>query len=262
MLLAGFAQAAEKADLPIDAPQDAVMADAQAVQAVADWANEALLGIPSPKKDSTATVTLRRQDFNVLRFNQSCMETAIKIGRRQFARGLGTHANSEIAVSLPRGAKAFKAQVGIDNNFDTQGIHGSVQFSVEIAGKEVYRSRTLTGSDEAAAVVVSIPESTRELVLKVDTTPDGPAYDQADWADAQIVTNDGRVIWLTGDDSFLEPSLPFSFDYGGANAKELLKTWMRTVAGSDEKDRVRHQIVWTDPKTKLQVTAAASCFKR
>ena len=206
-----FARAAEQTDIPLDAPNDAVMADARAVQEVADWANEALLGNPPPKTDSSAKVTLRRQDFNVLRFNQSCMETAIKIGRRHFSRGLGTHANSEIAVSLPRGAKAFKAMVGIDNNYDTQGVHGSVQFSVEIAGKEVYRSRTLRGSDEAAAVDVAIPESARELVLKVDTTPDGPAFDQADWADARIVTNDGRSIWLTGDDSFMEPSLPFSF---------------------------------------------------
>ena len=262
MIFAGFARAAEKADIPLDAPNDAVMADARAVQEVADWANEALLGNPSPKSDSSAKVTLRRQDFNVLRFNQSCMETAIKIGQRHFARGLGTHANSEIAVSLPRGAKAFKAMVGIDNNYDTQGVHGSVQFSVEIAGKEVYRSRTLKGSDEAAAVDVAIPEGARELVLKVDTTPDGPAYDQADWADARIVMKDGRVVWLTGDDSFMEPSLPFAFVYGGANAKELLKTWTRTVASSDETDRVRHRVVWTDPKTKLQVTAVVSCFKR
>ena len=161
MIFAAFARAAEKTDIPLDAPDDAVMADARAVEEVADWVNEALLGHPSPKSDSSAKVTLRRQDFNVLRFNQSCMETAIKIGRRQFARGLGTHANSEIAVSLPRGAKAFKAKVGVDNNYDTQGVHGSGQFSVEISGKEVYRSRTLKGSNEAAAVDVAIPEGVR-----------------------------------------------------------------------------------------------------
>jgi alpha-galactosidase len=261
MNFVGFSRAAEKADIPLDAPSDSIMADARAMQEVANWANEALLGISS-KNDSSAKVTLRRQDHNVLRFNQSCMETAIKIGRRHFSRGLGTHANSEIAVSLLPGAKAFKAMVGIDNNYDTRGVNGSVQFSVEIANKEAYRSRTLKGSDEAAVVDVAIPEGARELMLKVDSTSDGPAYDQADWADAQIVMNDGRIIWLTGDDSFMEPLLPFAFVYGGANAKELLKTWTRTVASSDEKDRVRHRVVWTDPKTNLQVTAVVSCFKR
>jgi alpha-galactosidase len=261
MIVAGLARAAERAEIPLDAPDDAVMADARAVQDVADWTCEALLGDP-PKNESAATVTLRRQDHNVLRFNQSCMETKIKIGRRHFARGLGTHANSEIAVSLPQGAKSFKAMVGVDNNYDTQGIHGSVQFSVEIAGKEVYRSRTLKGGDEAAAVNVAIPEGARELVLKVDTTPDGPAYDQADWADAQVVTSDGRIVWLTGDDTLMDRTLPFSFVYGGVDAKELLKSWKRTVAISDENDRVRHRVVWADPTTKLEVTVVAIRFKR
>ena len=74
---------------------------------------------PPPGHESAVRVELRRQDYNSLGFGQSCMETPIQLGQRKFKHGLATHANSEIVLHLPPGAKEFKAFAGIDNNFES-----------------------------------------------------------------------------------------------------------------------------------------------
>src|ERR1035441_4586712 len=142
LLVVPRALAVDAPDIPADAPQDSLMAGPAKIQEMQDWASAAFTGHRPPGREPAVRVELRRQDFNSLRFGQSCMETPIKIRQRQFKHGLGTHANSELVLHLPPDAKEFKAFVGIDNNFDTGGVRGSVQFSGEIAGKQVFHTRT------------------------------------------------------------------------------------------------------------------------
>lgn len=256
--------ASQDPDIPSREPADAIMAGPAEVQAAADWAVMAFGGEVPRKDDRSARVELRRQDHSVLRYGQSCMETPVHIGGKTFQHGLGTHANSEILVKLPPGARRLQAAVGIDNNFNTQGQRGTVQFSVEIAGREVFRTPTLKGGGEPTPVDATIPPGTREIVLKVDATPDGAAHDQADWADARVVLEDGTAVWLdAGTQTFLEPRLPFSFQYGGAPSGDLLKSWKRLAQPlRDAEDRTGQEINWTDPKTGLKLTAEVSAFKK
>jgi alpha-galactosidase len=193
------------------------------------------------------------------------METPIRIGKQTFKHGLGTHASSEIAVTLPAGAKTFKAFVGVDNNPDTEGQRGTVAFIVEADGKELFRTPTLKGGGDPVPVSIEIPQGTTHLILKVDATPDGTAFDQADWADAQLVLDNGRTLWLDANQPdllFLRAAPPLSFVYGGAPSAQLLKTWTRSAEAKDLKDRVEHSVSWTDPKTQLRVTAVVGVFKR
>lgn len=62
--------------------------------------------------------------------------------------------------------------------------------------------------------------------------------------------------------SFMDVTPSFSFRYDGADSAELLKTWTRAATNVDEKDRLRQEVVWTDPKTGLRVTAAVTGWKR
>ncbi len=227
------------------------MAGPAEIQEMQDWASDAFDGQRSPGHEPAVRVELRRQDYNSLGFGESCMETPLKIGQRRFKHGLGTHAFSEIILHLPPGAKEFKAFVGIDNNFDTEGVRGSVRFSVEVAGKQVFRTRTLRGTNAPVRVNVALPDGTRELTLKVDPTADGPSYDQADWADACIVTADGTVCWADEDrPPFTASATPFSFRYGGAASATFLRNWRHAAATTEtstriiqisELDRPRHQ---------------------
>ncbi len=210
-------------------------------------------------------LNLIRQDFALLSFGESCMNTPLKIGRTSFARGLGTHANSEIRVKLPKEAGIFKAFVGIDNNFDTQGFRGSVVFSVEIEGKELIRTPVLKGGDEPYPIEIAIPEGAKELILKVDSTPDGPGWDQADWADAQIITKSGKLIYLDeGQNDLLlldKFTPPFSFIYNDMPSSNLLTHWHKEVRKREENEKIVYDVSWLDPSTQLMVSAEVKIFK-
>ena len=253
----------DETEIPVDAPEDAIMAGAPEVREMMDWANAAFTGQRPPGRESAVQVEVRRQDHSVLRFGQSCLETPLQLGRQQFQHGLGTHANSEIVLHLPPGAKTFKALAGIDNNFDTEGKRGSVQFSVEMGGQEVFRTATLRGGDAPVEVRAELPPGTRQLVLKVDSTPDGPSHDQADWAEACLVMEDGTVVWADEDrPGFLTSAPPFSFVYDGLTAAEFLPRCQRSAETKQEGSRVVQQVSWSDSKTGLRVTATATTFKR
>jgi len=76
------------------------------VKQVINWASHAFTG----EKPFSPPVKLKllRQDFALLQFGESCMNTPLKIGSKHFEYGLGTHANSEILLDVPKGAKLFK----------------------------------------------------------------------------------------------------------------------------------------------------------
>ncbi|UCH34906.1 MAG: NPCBM/NEW2 domain-containing protein [Armatimonadota bacterium] len=254
----------ESYDIPAAATNDAVMASPAEVQEMAEWVSMVFAGAVPTGGPPRVRLDVRRQDYNVLRFGQSCMETPIRIGAQEFERGLGTHANSEIAVIVPSGATTFRAFVGVDNNYDTQGTRGSVQFSVEIDSKEVFRTGTLRGGDEPLAVSADIPDGAAEIVLKVSDAGDGPGWDQADWAEARFVMGDGSVKWLDEnqrDTILMHAEPPFSFVYGGAPSADILKTWARTVETNEREDRVEHRIQWKDPATGLSVSTVTTAFK-
>ena len=263
LLTASSVPGMDEADIPTDAPNDALMAAPAEIQAIHDWASLAFTGSRRSGREPAVRVELRRQDYSVLHFGQSCIDTPIHLGHRIFQHGLGTHANSEILLHLPPNARQFDSWVGIDNNPDTGGLRGSVVFSLELGGKEVFRSPVLRGPDEPVHVQVALPPDTRELVLKVDTTPDGPSYDQADWADAAILTRSGQRYWADQDaQPFVARGLPFSFRYGGLPCAKFLGDWPRTVETSDTPSRHLWQVHWQDPKTGLRLTATVTVFKR
>lgn len=259
----GWAMEFEK--IPADAPDDAVMANAAELQAMRTWAAWAFTGRALGNDAATIPIEVRRQDFNVLRFGRSCMETPIRIGDQRFEHGLGTHANSEIIVQIPAGARQFKAVAGIDNNEDTGGTHGSVEFAVLAEGKELYRSPIQRGGMAPHPVAVDLPTGAKELVLLVETTPDGPSHDQADWADARFIMNNKNERWLDENqlDCLLSPAEPpFSFVYDGHASAEFLDSWTTVRQSEELPEAVMHTLSWSDPRTALQVRAMVRVFKR
>ena len=229
------------------------------------WADAAIAGEEPPQAPPAPGLDLRRQDYGTLRMKRSVMDTPLKIGQKPYTHGLGTHAASEIIVRLPKPGRTFEAEVGVDNNYDTAGTRGSVIFAVEVAGKEVFRSDIRRGGAPPVAVKVDLAGA-REFTLRVLDDGDGYAYDQADWAEANVMTESGERIWLdemalvtkgTG----LSTAIPFSFVYGGKASADLLGSWKRTQAKPPaEGGRERRTAAWTDPATGLEVTAEATLF--
>jgi len=235
------------------------------------WTASAFAGVPpaAPGPGRAMALTVRRQDYGEFRANQSVIGTApLRIGGGKFERGLGTHANSEIAVSFPAGAiRTLKAFVGVDNNWDTRGRFGSVEFSVEAAGKSVFHSRTLRGGDDPLPIEVEIPEGADGIILKVEMTAEGPAHDHADWAMAQLVMRNGAPRWMDElpiqQPGGMWPASrpPFSFVYDGKSSETFLSSWKREIRKRDYPDHVEYQAQWEDAQTGLKTTAFATAFK-
>ncbi len=228
------AWALDWADLPAGPVNDAIMASPAETAEIDDWVGKTLAVPVTAQPAQRATAKLIHQDHNELRFGQSIMLSPLCIGRQEFKHGLGTHANSEIAIGVPAAAAKFQCWVGIDDNPNTRSaMKSSVQFVVEIAGKDVLRTKTLRCRDLPVAVDIQIPPGTNQILLKTVAMVDGAGWDHADWADARFVTADGRMWQL--DETRGPPSLipaaglPFSFAYGGKSSSELLKTWSRTI---------------------------------
>ncbi len=183
----------------------------------------------------------------------------LKIVDLKYSQGLFCHAASEIVVRLPGPGKVFEAVVGVDTNEQTTGGRGSVVFSVEVAGKEVFRSDTIREGMPGLPVSIDLGGAT-QLILRVADGGDGIACDQADWADAKVGLVDGREVWLAdlpmaGGPAVADAQAPFfSFTYGGQSSRELLKTWSLERASQRlDEHRIERTLTYTDPATGLVV---------
>jgi alpha-galactosidase len=245
-------------DIPAKAPNDSIMAKPGEIGQMAGWAAHAFGG-----SEAAPRLSLVHQDYGILRFGRSVMNTPLKLHGKAYKHGIGTHANSVILVTLPEGATRFEAHCGIDDNYDTQGTRGSAVFSVEVDGHVCFKSPVLRGSDEGAKVDVPIPAGAKELRLQVETTPDGPAYDQSDWADAQLALSNGRHVYL--EDTAIGCPLfdadpPFSFRYGGS--KVDLSTWKRETTAKTCPGYTEYRTKWTAADTPIVVEAVAKAYER
>lgn len=222
------------------------------------WARSTFLG-----KAANATraqgLVLHRQDYGRLTLRKSVMNTPLRLGDKTFARGLGTHSVSEIEVHVDKPGGRFEAEAGVDNNYDTGGIRGSVEFVVEVAGKEVFHSGIRRGSDPALPVRIDLGDA-KDFTLKVLDGGDGPSYDQSDWADAKVV-QPGGLLWL--DDfpvsrpSVLRPEQPFSLLADGKPVTD----WVREVGElRTEGDVERYEVVYRNAPLKLKATVELALY--
>ncbi|HPS54425.1 MAG TPA: alpha-galactosidase, partial [Sedimentisphaerales bacterium] len=179
-----------------------------------------------------------------------------KIGKTNYYKGLFCHAPSEIIVHLPSAAKTFNSMIGVDS--DGQG---TVVFAVKSSGKELFRSPVTRQNMQAENVITDL-NGAREFSLIVKDANDGISYDQAVWADASVLLENGQVIWLgdlpiiKGEESVsFNQKLPFSFIYDGKSSADFLTNWeLKKTDKQLDANRVQTTVTYTDPATALQVT--------
>ena len=183
----------------------------------------------------------------------------LKIADKQYSRGLYCHAVSKVVVRLPGPGKSFSAVAGVDSNEQTSGGRGSVVFSVNVGGKEGFRSQVIREGIAGVPVDVAL-DGAREFALEIGDAGDGISCDQSDWADAKVVLADGRELWL-GDLPLLNKERkpysaqpPFSFIYGGRPSSEFLGQWKleRETQKLDDQ-REQHTLTWSDTQSGLRV---------
>ena len=108
----------------------------------------------------------------------------LRIKDKEYAHGLGHHANGEIVFDLDGKYKTFHTEVGLQW-LDGKGP-GSVVFQIFVDGKKVFDSGVVRENDPPRPVTVSV-EGADELRLVASDAGDGITSDCADWADARLV---------------------------------------------------------------------------
>lgn len=116
----------------------------------------------------------------------------ISIGGRSFAKGLGVHSTSVVAVALQGRCQSFSSFVGVDDETKGPkaipgGPYGTVVFEVLVDGVSKFKSRLLKGGDAAVSTGDVSLAGAQEVILVVHDGGDGFTKDHADWADAKLI---------------------------------------------------------------------------
>lgn len=106
----------------------------------------------------------------------------IRLGGREFSRGIALHSRSEVVYLLGEEFRRFRATAGID---DRARPRGHVQLIVRGDGR-VLLDTTIGGSDPPRAIDVDLGNA-RELTIVVDFGDDLDVGDHLDLGDARVV---------------------------------------------------------------------------
>jgi alpha-galactosidase len=146
-----------------------------------------------------------QQDWGSPQARRSVDGNPLRINGVVFARGIGTHANSEWEIELHKAALLFSAMVGVD---DEAGRNGTVSFEVWVDGKKAADSGVMHYKESARRLIVDLAGA-KVLMLKVLDGGDGIGNDHADWAGAILLLNPKArtkpVAWTIPD----EPAMPY-----------------------------------------------------
>jgi YVTN family beta-propeller protein len=100
----------------------------------------------------------------------------------QYAKGIGVHAYSEIAVRLDGLYDRFRSDIGLDDERDA--LCGDVHFRIDLDGLNVYSSGNFVDTTPTESVDLDVSGSTI-MTLKVQDNG-ATCGDHADWADARL----------------------------------------------------------------------------
>ena len=99
------------------------------------------------------------------------------------AKGLGTHAASDVLYNLGGACTSFTADVGVDD--EVGGTRGSLVFQVWANGTKVWESAVMTNA--STTVTATVPMTgVNQLRLVVTDGGNGVNYDHGDWASARV----------------------------------------------------------------------------
>ncbi|WP_460985479.1 NPCBM/NEW2 domain-containing protein [Spirosoma fluminis] len=115
----------------------------------------------------------------------------LKLNGVTYAKGLGTHANSEITYNLEGRYNTFITDVGIDDEI-SDGACGSLEFQVYLDNVLAYSSGTMTPTSATKSVNLNV-SGKQTLRLVVSALGDA-CGDHGDWAGARLTSvSGGRV---------------------------------------------------------------------
>jgi len=117
--------------------------------------------------------------------NRSTLENRpLKLGPHVFDRGIAVHSQSRLTYSIPNSASRFETWAGLDADV---GKQGNVTIQIIVDGKVVLGPDAMTGTNVPKRIVITLPESAKELGLDVGFGAGGDMQDHFVWGDARFI---------------------------------------------------------------------------
>jgi alpha-galactosidase len=222
------------------------------------WAERAFAAVP--ESGGNRLTVAHDDEPGTAKVNRCAAGTPLRLGEKTYDRGIGVNSNCTLRVTLEKPAARLLADIGIDRNVD--GSVASAAFQVSVEGREVFATEVMRPTGEVVPIDVALNGAT-SFDLSVSDGGDGRGWDQADWADARVVLDDGTELWL--DDlakaSGVDSPLPFSFVYGGRHSSTFIAEWRAEVTEERvDETKDRRTLALTDPDTGLEVQAVCIIY--
>lgn len=143
-----------------------------------------------------------KSEWSSTKKDRSIDNNPFTVAGKNYAKGLGSHANSEIVYTLVPSYKRFVSVVGIDDEVkrDPNYVKAKAKFIVKIDGQEIAASPDLV-LGETFVFDIAIPEGAKKITLIGDSLGDN-VCDHVNWLDAGFI--------LAGSDE-VKPSNPVAF---------------------------------------------------
>jgi hypothetical protein len=167
------------------------------VQATSPGGNSAFSTTASATTDAVSSITTYLSDLNwtsatagwgTVQKNLSVAGNTITLGGATYAKGLGTHAVSQIVYNLVGGYSNFISDVGIDSEEIGKGT-GSVDFQVLGDGKVLFDSGILTNTSPVVSINVNVTGVQTLTLVATNGVAGSIDYDHADWAGARLLSS-------------------------------------------------------------------------
>jgi hypothetical protein len=124
--------------------------------------------------------------YGTVQKDKSILGNTLTLGTQTYAKGIGTHAVSQIVYNLGGNYNTFLSDIGVDAEENGKGL-GSVDFQVIGDGKVLYDSGVLTNQNAPVSISVNV-SGVQTLTLVANNGVAGSIdYDHADWAGARLV---------------------------------------------------------------------------
>ncbi len=124
-----------------------------------------------------------------LQRDRSVAGQPLRLGGREFPKGLGMHSRSTVTYDLAEKYRAFQAVVGLD---DTTAGAGTAVCVVEVDGRRVFEETELSRQKGVRRLPVIDVRGAKRLTLVVDFGELGDSQDHVDWGDAVLLRTGGN----------------------------------------------------------------------
>ncbi len=202
--------------------------------------------------DPFVEVTGLTQGWGTLQIDRGISGEPLRLSGVEYPNGLGSHAPCEILVQASHPLTRFTALGGMDDFAVTRRAAAQIVFSIEVQGREIWRSPILDSIHPTVEIDVDLGGA-EAFTLKASEIKGDLHLAHADWINPRVMLANGTVLDLAVANR-LAPNIPFDFQYGERNARTFFRDSEMTLSTiTRDSSKTIHHAVFRDRITQLEL---------